>query len=353
MKHFIVACTATAMLFAVASCTGSASPAGPASLAGAARSADGPATYVANNKSEVALIQWRITTGGDVRGTLTADNIGGAAPAASVAVSSVPFTGSIHGTSVNLTFAHGLFLHSRAYGKLSGSSLTLAVPHADGAVRATKFTRSSSSSYDRAVAALRMSAQHENLAAAQAGNHPSANSKAVQHNTQTDLTSLYQASSLAPQAKLTNDVDRFARDAATAQSRLATEKQAVSGDNRYCTAASTAMGIAHGVNGAALSATGDSQALIAEVTAIRMDIRTAGADQRRMSRAGMPGSTSAPSLIATARSSMAHAIASANSYIDQINATNNQARVVANRMATGKCSSAGQAALTPPVAHIK
>jgi hypothetical protein len=350
MKHFIVACTTTAMLFAVASCTGSASP---ASLASAARSADGPATYLANNNSELALIQWRITTGGDVRGTLTADSIGGAAPAASVAVSSVPFTGSVHGTSVKLTFVHGLFLHNRAYGKLSGSSLTLAVPHADGGIHATKFTRSSSSSYDRAVAALRRSAQHENLAAAQAGSHPSANSKAVQHNTQTDLTSLYQASSLAPQAKLTDDVDRFARDAATARSRLATEKQAVSGDNRYCTAASTAVGIAHGVNGAALSALGDSQALIAEITAIRVDIRTAGADQRRMSRAGVPAPTSAAALIATARSSMAHAVASANSYIDQINATNNQARVMANRMATGKCSSAGQVALTLPVVHIK
>ncbi|HUB42107.1 MAG TPA: hypothetical protein VMA72_24930 [Streptosporangiaceae bacterium] len=344
MKRCIVACTAAAMLVAVASCSGSTS---------SAHSADGPATYLAKNKSEVALIQWRITTGGHVRGTLTADHIGGAAPAASVAVNSVPFTGTVHGTSVNLTFVHGLFLHNSAYGRMSGSSLTLAVPHVDGAIHTSTFTRSSNSGYDRAVAALRSSAQQENAAAAQAGSHPSANSRAVQHNTQTDLTSLYQAASLAPQAKLTNDVNRFARDAATARSRLATEKQAASSDNRYCTAASTAVGISHGVNGAALSALGDSQALTAEITAIRMDIRTAGADQRRMSRAGMPAPTSAPALIATARSSMAHAIASANSYIDQINATNTQARVVADRMATGKCSSAGQATLTPPVAHIK
>jgi hypothetical protein len=344
MKRFIVACITAAMVLAAASCTGSPS---------SAHSADGPASYLANKRSELAFIQWRITTGGHVQGTLTADHIGGAAPAASLVENSVPFTGTVHGTSVNLTFAHGLFLHSNAYGSLTGSSLMLAVPRADGTLHRMTFTRASRAGYNRAVTALRRSAQHENLAASQAGSPSSANSKAVQHNAQTDLASLYQASNLAPQAKLTNDVDSFARDAATARTRLSTEKRAASGDNRYCSAATAAVGISHGVNGAALSATGDSEALKAGITAIRMDIRTADADQRRLNRAGMPAPTSAPALIATAKSSMAQAIASANSYIDQINAINNQARVVANRMATGRCSSAGQAALTPPVAHIK
>ena len=344
MKRFLVACTTAAMLLAASSCTGSTSSAHPV---------DGPAAYLANSKSEVAFIQWRITSGGHVEGTLTADNIGGAAPAASLAVNSVPFTGTVHDSSVNLTFAHGLFLQSSAHGTLTGSSLMLAVPQADGTIHTATFTRSSSSGYNRAVAALRRSAQQENLLAGRTGNNPSATSRAVQHNTQTDLTSLYQASSLAPQAKLTNDVGRFARDAATARSRLATEKQAASGDNSYCSAASTAVGISHGVNGAALSALGDSQALHAEITAIRMDIRTANADQRKLSKAGLPGAPSAPALIATAEASMAQAIASANSYIDQINASYTQARAVANRMATGRCSGPGQAALTPPVAHIK
>jgi hypothetical protein len=344
MKRFIVACTAAAMLLGVASCTGSAT---------SSDSAAGPATYLANNKSEIAFIHWRTTTRGNVQGTLTANNIGGAAPAASLSVNSVPFTGTVHGTSVNLTFAHGLFLQSHAYGRLTGSSMTLAVPHADGSIHATTFTQSSRSSYNRAVAALRRSAQQENQLAARADSHPSASSRAELHNTQMNLAALYQASSLAPQAKLTNDVDRFARDSATARYRLATEKQAASGDNRYCTATSTAVGVSHGVNGAALSAVGDSQALNADITAIRMDIRTADANQRRLTRAGLPGSTSAPALIATANTSMAHAIANANSYIDQINAINIQARDLANRMATGKCSGPGQTALTPSVAHIK
>jgi hypothetical protein len=345
MKRFIVASATAALLLAGAGCTESATP---------AHSADGPAAYLESNKSELAYIQWRITAGGHAQGTLTADNIGGAAPAASLAENSVPFTGTVHGTSVSLTFAHGLFLQRHADGRLTGNSLTLAVPHSDGAVHTATFTRSSSSSYNRAVAALRTSAQQENLQASQAGSHPSANSRAVQHNAQADLASLYEAASLAPQAKLTNDVDHVARDATAAQSRLAAEKQAASGDNRYCTASSTAVGIARGVIGAASAAVGDSQALTAEVTAIRMDIRTAHADQRRLSKAGLPGQTSsAPAMIATAEASMAQAIASANSYIDRINATSYQARAVASRMAIGKCSGAGQAALTPPVAHIK
>jgi hypothetical protein len=343
MKRFIIACAVVGMLLAVASCAGSA---------GSAHSADSPGTYLANNKSEIAFIQWRTVTRGHVTGTLTADNIGGAAPAAALSENSVPFTGTVRGNSVNLTFAHGLFLQSHAQGTLTGNSLTLAIPHADGTIHRTTFTQSSPSRYNRAVAALRTSAQHENALAAGAGS-PSANIRAVQHNTQTNLAALYQASSLAPRAKLTNDVDRFAGDAAIARSRLADEKQAALGDNRYCAATSTAVGVSHGVSGTALSAVGDSQALNADIAAIRIDIRNAYANQRRLSRAGQPGPNSAPALISTAETSMSQAIASANSYIDQINTTNAQARAVANRMATGKCSGPGQTAVTAPVAHIR
>lgn len=344
MKRFIVPCATAAMLVAVVSCAGSAKPAGLA---------DGPAAYLANSKSEITFIQWRTTTGGHVRGTLTADNVGGATPAASLSVNSVPFTGTVHGTSVNLTFAHGLFLRSHANGRLTGSSLTLAVPHADGVIHRTTFTQSSRSSYNSAVAALRRSAQHENLQAARAGSHPSANSKADQHNTQMDLAALYQASSLAPQAKLTDDVDRFARDYATARSRLATEKQDASGFNHYCAATLKVVGDSQGVTGALLSVHGDIESLTADITVIRMDILAADADLRRLSRAGLPGPMSAPALIASAKASMAQAIASVNSYIDQINVINNQARVIANHMATGKCSAPGQTAVTPPAPHVK
>jgi len=345
MKHFIIACAAVGVLLAVAGCTGSSTT--------SVHSADSPGTYLANDKSEIAFIQWRTASRGHVAGTLTADNIGGAAPAASLSENSVPFTGTVSGKTVNLTFASGLFLHSTAQGTLTGNNLTLAIPHADGTIHRTTFTESNRSRYNRAVAALRATAQHENQLAGEGDSNSSANVRAVQHNTQTNLAALYQASSLAPRAKLTDDVDRFAGDAATARSRLATEKQATLGDNRYCAAASTAVGISHGVSGAALSAMGDSQALNADIAAVRIDIRNAYANQRRLSKTGQPGPNSAPALIAKAETSMSQAIASANSYIDQINATNAQARAVANRMATGKCSGPGQAALTAPVAHIR
>jgi hypothetical protein len=344
MKRFLVPCMTAALLLAVVSCSGSASSHHPP---------DGPAAFLANDKSEVAFIQWRSTADGHVQGTLAADNIGGAAPSASVSTNSVPFTGTVHGTSVSLTFAHGLFLHSHASGKLEGSSLTLAVPSADGTVHQATFTQASQSRYNKAVAGLHDSAQQENQQAAQSDSNPSANSRAVQHNAQTDLTSLYQASSLAPQAKLTHDVDSFARDTATARSRLATEKQDASGDNRYCAATLTVAGDARGVNGTLLSVVGASESLTADIDAIQMDIRTTDADLRRLSRAGVSAPTAAPALIANAKASMTQATANANSYIDQSNAINNQARALANRMATGKCSGPGQAPLTAPVAHIK
>lgn len=344
MKRLIAPCAAVTMLLAVASCSGSdTSP----------RPTDAVGTYLANNKSEIAFVQWRTTAGGLVRGTLTADNIGGAAPAASLSENSVPFTGTVHGTSVNLTFAHGLFLQSHASGRLTGGTMTLAVPYADGAVHSTTFTQSSRSKYDHAVAALRRSAQQENLLAAQGGSHPSANSRADQRNTHMDLASLYQASSLAPQAKLINDVNHFASDTATARSRLAKEKQDAALGNHYCAATSTVVGDSQGVHGSVLAVHGDIESLTADITAIRMDIRSVNADLRRESKAGLSGPTSAPALIATAQSSMAQAIASANSYIGQVNAINNQASVVANHMATGKCSGPGQTAPTPPIGQIK
>jgi hypothetical protein len=168
-----------------------------------------------------------------------------------------------------------------------------------------------------------------------------------------DLASLYQASSLAPQAKLTKDVNHFASDTATARSRLAKEKQDASLDNRYCAATSTVVGDSQGVHGSVLAVHGDIESLAADTTAIRMDIRSVNADLRRESKAGVSGPTSAPALIATAKSSMAQAIASANSYIGQVNVINNQASVVANHIATGKCSGPGQSAPTPPIGQIK
>jgi hypothetical protein len=344
MKRFIAPFAAATALIAVAGCSGSDAPPRPT---------DAVATYLANNKSEIAFVQWRTTTGGQVTGTLTADNIGGAAPAASLSVNSVPFTGTVHGNSVNLTFAHGLFLQSHASGRLTGGTMTLAVPYADGMVRSTTFTQSSRSKYDDAVGAMSRSAQQENLLAAQGGSHPSANSRAVQRNTHMDLASLYQASSLAPEAKLTDDVNHFESDTTAARSRLAKERQDASLDNHYCAASSTVVGDSQGVHGSVLAVHGDIESLDADITAIQMDIRSVNADLRRESRAGVSGPTSAPALIANAKSSMAQAIASANSYIGQVNVINDQASVVANHMATGKCSGPGQTAPSPPIGQIK
>jgi hypothetical protein len=344
MKRFLVPCGAAAIVLAVASCSGSDAPPHPTNAG---------AMYLANNKSEIALVQWRTTTGGQVTGKLTAANIGGAAPAAALSENSVPFTGTVHGNSVNLTFAHGLFLQSHASGRLTGSTMTLTVPYADGALRSTTFAQSTLSRYDDAVAALRRSAQQENLLATRAGSNASANSRAVQRNTHMDLAALYLASSLAPQAKLTKDVNHFASDIATARTRLTKEKQDASGDNHYCAATSTVVGDSQGVHGSVLAVHGDIESLSADTTAIRMDIRAVNADEHHLGKAGLTAPTSAPALIAAAQSSMARAVASANSYIDQVNTVNNQARVVANHMAVGKCSGPGQTAPTPPIGQIK
>src|SRR5258708_18033441 len=126
MKPLIIGGMAAAMLLAATGCGGSdVSP--------------GPASYLAVSASKVSLIQWRITSGGHLQGIITDGSVGGSGPAQRLSVSSAPFTGTMKGNSVRLTFAVLYFLRAHAHGTLGGSSLTMVVPQSDGTVKQAKF----------------------------------------------------------------------------------------------------------------------------------------------------------------------------------------------------------------------
>jgi hypothetical protein len=345
MRHLIIAGTAAATLLAAVSCGGS----------GKSDKSGGPASYLAVSNSNVAFIQWQAASNGHLHGTITESNAGGSAPAETLSASSAPFTGTMSGSSVTLTFAVLYFLQTRARGTLSGSTLTLGVPQSDGAIQQAKFSQSDEASYNRAIVTLRSTIRHANLLAArQQPREPQQSAKGqAEQGVQSALSALYKDSSLAFSGKLARRLARFAGDVHTARSDLATEKQEASGSESYCVAAFRVAGDAQTVDGDVHSVQGDVQSMVPDILTVRNDVTTANVQLRHLGKLGLPAPSSASSVIASAKVNLRQAIAKANSYIDQINAIDAQARSIAENMATRSCSKARSSSSTLPISHIR
>jgi hypothetical protein len=345
MKRLLIAGTAAATLLAAVSCADSRPSGGPE---GSGKPGD-PAGYLAVSESKVAFIQWRAASRGRMHGTITEGNVGASAPAESLSVTSVPFTGTRRGSSVTLTFAGLYFLQTQTQGRLSGSTLTAGVPQSDGTIKQAMFTQSDEASYNRAITKLRDRIRQANQVAAQ---QQPANGQATQ-GAQSALGTLYKDSSLQAGGRLAGGLARFAHSIQKAQADLATEKQDASGSNGYCVAAYRASGDAQTVDGGLLAMQGNVQAMMADILIIQADIAAANAHLRHLSKAGMAAPSSAYDVVANAKVSLTQAIAKANSYIDQMNAIDAQAHAIADSMATRKCSGARSGAIARPIPHIK
>lgn len=342
MKHPIVAGSVSAMLIAaIVGCSGSgASP--------------GPASYLTVSKSGAAFIQWKKTPDG-LRGTIEEASVGGSGPTQTLAVSSVPFTGTRKGNSVRLTFAGLYYLHPSARGTLNGGELTLTVPQPDGSASQVRLSQSGRAGYDHAVAALRARISNANRRAAeeQAGQRHQPAHALAEKNAQSALAALYQDSSLAPGSKLSLAIARLAGHVDAARSRLAREPRDASGDNKHCTAAFKVTGDELTVGGAVQAVGGDILAITPAIAMARHDMAAATAHLRQLARAGLPAPMSADGVTADATANLDHAIAATNSYIDQANAIEAHARSLADNMSAGSCSSARSGSLVHPIPPIK
>lgn len=341
MKHLIIIGAVAVMLLAAAGCGGSdVSP--------------GPAGYLAVRASRVAFIQWRNTSGGRLHGTITESSVGGSGAAQTLSVIDAPFTGTMKGNSVRLTFALPYFLRAHAHGTLSGSGLHMAVPQSDGTVKQVRFSQADKADYNRAIATLRSRIRRATVVAAkqQAGQRRQPAHAQAEQSTQKTLNALYQESSIAHGSKLADGLARLADDIQAARSHLATERGHASGANKYCGASFTVTGDALAVGGALQKAQGDVSSLMPDILAVRHDAATASVSLRHLSRSGLPAPSLASDVIANANASLKRAIAIANSYIDQINAIDARARSLADNMATGRCSSARSGSSTRPIPPI-
>lgn len=341
MKHLIIAGAAAAVLLAATGCGGS-------------DVSHGPASYVAVSGSKVAFIQWRATSRGHLRGVITESGVGGSGSAQSLSVSSAPFTGTMTGNSVRLTFAVLYFLQAQAHGRINGSSLTMAVPQSDGTVRRVRFSQASKAEYNHAIAALRArTRQAARLAARQQasqGGQP-AHAQAEQ-SAQKTLNVLYAESSISSGGRLAGDLTRLAAGVQAARSHLATEMADASGANKYCEAALTVTGDAQAVDGALLKANGAALSLVADILVVRHDAATATAYLRHLSRSGLEVPILAPNVISGAGASLNQVIVTANSYIHQINAIDARAHALADQMATRKCSGARSGSSAHPIPPV-
>jgi len=341
MKRLIIAGVVTTMLLAAAGCSGSDSPAGPAS-------------YLAVGASKVAFIQWRTASRGHLHGMVTEGRIGGSGSAQALSVVSAPFTGTMAHNSVNLVFGVPYFLRAHAHGTLNGSVLTIALPQSDGTIRQVKFSQSDKAGYDHAIVALRTRIRHASVVAARqeaARGGPTAHAHTEQ-STQSSLDALYEESSISRGGKLAGGVARLADDILAARSHLAKEKQDVSGDNKYCGAAFTVTGDAQKVDGALLSAQGAVLGLTPNITAVRRDVAVARAYLRHLSKSGLPAPSRASNVISSANSSVKQVIVTANSDIAKINAIDARAWALADNMATRKCSGARSGSSPRPIPPI-
>jgi len=341
MKHLIIVGAAAVMAVAAAGCSGS-------------EVSHGPASYLAVGGSKVAFIQWRSASGGRLRGTITESSVGGSGPAQTLSVAGAPFTGTMTGGSVRLTFAVPYFLRAHALGTLSGGALRLAVPQSDGTVKKVTFSQADEVDYHHAIAALRTRISRRVAMAVKqqaSQRQPPARAQAEQ-STQRTLNALYRESSIAHGSRLTDGLAQLADDVAVARSHLATEKRDGSGDNKYCGAAFTVTGDAQAVGGALQKAQGAVMSLMPDISAVRHDAASASASLRHLSRSGIPAPSQAPNVIANANASLKQAIATANSYIGQVNAIDARARVLADNMATRSCSSARSGSSPQPIPPI-
>jgi len=342
MKNLIVAGPVAAMLLATASCSGTDGHG----------SAD---SYLTASNSKVAFIHLRIASNGHLQGTITENGIGGIAPTQTLSTSSERFTGTMRGKSVTLTFASMYFLHTGAHGVLSDGVLTMRVPQSDGAIQQLKFIQSDKAGYDRAIAALHRRIRHANLLAAKqhAGNRQRPAYVEAERSSQRALSKLSRDSSVASGGVLADDLAGFAHHIHAARGHLAAAKKDSSHSNKYCVAALSVAGDAKAVDGAVAAVQGDVLSLRSDILVIRQDLATTSALLRHSSKAGVTVPKSASNVIPSAKVKIKHAIARANSYIDQINATDARARSIAHKLAMGPCSGAQYGSSVRPIPHIR
>jgi hypothetical protein len=329
MKIRVLAAISAAFLPALAACGGS----------------PGSAYYVyAGGSGEsrgVLLVEWGTPQGSQIQGTITIDGIGiSDAPHESLSVSSVPFTGTINGSSVTMT-ASGLPGGTTINGTLGTGTLTITEPpdSSTGAIQSGTLAAASISTYNGDVASLRAAISGANILAAQ--------EQARQQQQQQDAQALSTAHSdlatlqrdAGPNGNLPGDLQTLGGDVKTIAGDVTTVQQDLAQPgNSDCYNQQSASDDANGADDDTAGLGDDISGLLDDIQSIRQAIATARSDLATLTSDGVSPPAGAGAAVSAGQSAITRAQDSANSYVRQGNAEDQQAFAIANAAATGSCS---------------
>jgi hypothetical protein len=332
MKLGILAALSAALLPVLTACGGSS---GPAYYVYAGGSGQGRA---------VLLVEWSAPQGNQIQGVITYNGVDLAnAPQESLSVSSVPFTGTINGSSVTLTTG-GLLAGTPINGTLGSGTLTITMPpdSSTGAIQSGTLTAASVSSYNNDVASLRMAINRANVLAAQQQARQQQQQQDAQalSTAQSDLSALEQDT--GPGGNLPGDLQTLSGDVKTIAGDVATVRQDLAQPgNSECFNQQSASDDANGADDDTAGLGDDVTGLLDDIHTIRQDIATVSSDLSTLNSDGVPPPGGASGAIGAAQSVIAHAKATANGYIGKGNTEDQQAFAIANAAAVGSCAGDG------------
>jgi hypothetical protein len=308
----------------------------------------GPAYYVyaggAGQSRAVVLIQWGAPQASQIQGTITEDGIDiSNALQESLSVSSVPFTGTINGSSVIMTTS-GPLGGPTIDGTLGSGTLTITMPPdaSTGMIQSGILTAASVSTYDSDLASLRAAISRANILAAQ----EQARQQQQQQDTQALSTAQSDLATLQHDAgangNLPGDLETLAGDVKTVVGDVTTVRQDLGQPgNSDCYNQQSASDDAHGADDDIAGLGDDVTGLMDDIGSIQQDIAAVRSDLATLNSDGVSPPAGAGAAINAAQAAVASAKSTANGYITEGNADDQQAFAIANAAATGSCSDDG------------
>jgi outer membrane murein-binding lipoprotein Lpp len=302
----------------------------------------GPAYFVGNDGTAVALITWSAPHSGRAVGTLTADTLTGAAPSETVKVQTVPVTVRFSGRTMSFS-GSGLDALAGATitGTLSGRTLRISAPYASGYLDSAVLRTATPAVFNLDVATLRARASHDNTVAKQEQPRQQLTAQVAsdQQQVASDVSTLQ-----TDIGTLSSDMSQMNTDVQQTSTDLAQLKSdAANGAGPSCENVATVDSDATTVDSDGMTAGNDATTVTADISTVQSDISQLTGDLATLKKdGGTPaGDPSPPTVLSQAQTAVTNALSQANSYISTVNGYLQQAYTTANNLSGGTCASSG------------
>lgn len=328
--------------------------------------------YLAAGTSFVDFIQWN-DSNGTLSGSAQIITTKGQSPNVVTASNTLPIAGTIHGSTISLSFGNiwtgSLAGGAAIFGTFTGNSLTLNFPQSDGNLAPITFQRATAVVFNDAVAQLQNTLNSENQATSQAqASQAQQNKIDAEANTINSLINgtSYWGGDLQPQENnLASDVTAIAKDLKSETADLATTASA----ERHVVAEAGQPGVSSGqVCGDAAAVSGDAAAVSGYVSSVVGDLKTLRSSLEGLQNesvqyqsdvanlsgyapAGGPTQSTITQATNSANGDITVALSTTNAYINQANSAVTTAYGYSTQaFQAGNC---GSAATQPPsLTHI-